>query len=544
MNLNKINLKIALAQINLTAGAIEGNCKKIILYAKKARDEFQADIVVFPELAITGYPPEDLLYHADLYAAVENALDKISIHCNGIDVVVGHPLWKNNNLYNAASHIKDKTIIGSYCKQKLPNYGVFDEKRYFSTGNTADANPANKQQLLDCKGYKFAITICEDLWHQKPAKIAADSGAEIIFNINASPFHIDKQIEREELVYERSLDTNIPICYTNLVGGQDELIFDGGSFVTDCDGQLIARAKQFSEELVVVGNSAAKIHSQFSPIETIYRALVLGVHDYVYKNSFSGVVLGLSGGIDSALTLAIAVDAIGAENVSALIMPSRYSADMSREDAITQAQTLGVKHHTISIEPLFNGFTEQLSPLFQGAAIDTTEENIQARCRGILLMAVANKEQRILLTTSNKSETAVGYTTLYGDMAGGFAPLKDVSKSLVYELADWCNRNQQVIPQRVIDRPPSAELAPEQKDSNSLPPYSVLDKILEQYVEQNKRIAEITADCSQAEIDRIVKLVDRNEYKRQQSAPGTKITSRAFGKDWRYPISRSNVAPN
>jgi len=532
-----VTLNIALAQINLTVGDIAGNARRVIEAACHARDVLGARAVLFPELTLTGYPPEDLLLRVELDQRVTGALDRIMAATTGIDVVLGYPRILEGKRYNAAGVLRDGRLFAEYHKALLPNYSVFDEKRYFE--------PGGAPCVIDLDGLTVGITVCEDIWYAQPAADAAAAGARVLFNLNASPYHTGKAPEREELLRKRATETGLSILYVNLVGGQDELVFDGSSFAMDADGTLAQRESQFAECISLVRLDAAtgrpltgEVAERMSEEAAVYQALVTGVRDYVTKNGFRGAVLGLSGGIDSALTLAIAVDALGADAVEVVLMPSRYTADMSNEDAARQARIMGVQWRSIPIEPAFNAFLQMLAGEFAGLPADVTEENIQARCRGILLMAISNKTGRMLLTTGNKSEMSVGYATLYGDMAGGFAPLKDVPKLLVYRLAAWRNRDGEVIPQRVIERPPSAELRPDQQDSDSLPPYEVLDAILERYVEQDQGTGEIIAAGFEADtVRRIVRLVDRNEYKRRQAPPGVKITRRAFGRDRRYPIT-------
>jgi len=529
-----------MAQINPLVGDIDGNVQRILEACTRARDALHADVVVFPELALSGYPPEDLLLRPGFHLAALHGLERIRKAVHGIDVIVGYPHHAVGGLYNAASLLRDGLVVASYHKQHLPNYSVFDEKRYFAAGTT----PC----VVDVKGVPVGLTICEDIWSPAPANQAAAAGARLIININASPFHIDKGRERETEVRERVQETGLPVIYVNQVGGQDELVFDGESFVMDADGVLTQRMVAFEEAMEVVELAVhearvrplieAVLSPPLSREQSAYQALVLGVRDYIDKNRFRGVVIGLSGGIDSALTLAIAVDAVGAERVEAVLMPSRYTADMSLEDAAAEAKTLGVEYSVISIELLFEAFLTALQDEFSGLPVDTTEENIQARCRGVVLMAISNKKRKIVLTTGNKSEMAVGYATLYGDMAGGFDVLKDVPKTLVYRLADYRNTVSPVIPQRVIDRPPSAELAADQCDSDSLPDYDILDPILEMYVEQDRDAEEIVAAGFEREVvEQVIRLVDRNEYKRRQAPPGVRITRRAFGRDRRYPIT-------
>ncbi|MEE8261787.1 MAG: NAD+ synthase [Gammaproteobacteria bacterium] len=537
MTTNHPPLKIALAQLNLLVGDIQGNTERIIATATDARDAHQADVITFPELAITSYPPEDLLLRPGLHRAVEKALFRVVNEIKDIDLILGYPLCDDNRVYNACSLIRNGKIIATYRKQHLPNYSVFDEKRYFYPGKAAC--------IVELNGRPTALTICEDLWEPGPTQQACKAGAELIININASPYHMGKPAEREQLLKRRAKESATPIVYLNLVGGQDELVFDGGSMVVGGDAAMAFHAPEFEEGLYLVEFTHDKVIAPkrdvyHAPLEeeNIYKALVLGVRDYINKNGFVGAVIGLSGGIDSSLTLCIAVDAIGNDRVEALIMPSRYTAEMSIEDARAQAEAMEVEYHIISIEPPFTAFTDSLAQVFSGMPVDTTEENIQARSRGVLLMAVSNKKHKIVLTTGNKSEMAVGYATLYGDMAGGFAPLKDVPKTLVYRLAQRRNGIQPVIPQRVFDRPPTAELAADQKDEDSLPPYSVLDPVLKSYIEQDQTPDEIIQAGFDAQTVRTVaSMVDRNEYKRRQAAPGVRITERAFGRDRRYPIT-------
>ncbi|WP_245232492.1 NAD+ synthase [Thiorhodococcus minor] len=524
--------------MNPLVGDVAGNAERVIAEAVRAR-EGGADMAVCPELVLTGYPPEDLLLRPELHARVETALARIQAEVQGITLIIGYPRRSVGGLFNVAGAIRDGEVVAEYAKQQLPNYSVFDEKRYFQPGATP--------RVFEHQGLRIGLSVCEDIWQDGPTQQAAAAGAQILVNINASPFHAGKRREREALVSRLARDTGMAIVYANLVGGQDELVFDGASFVVDAGGAVVQRAPAFSElsfpqafddAARALPASAPAAAAPASDDETIYDALVLGVRDYVRKNGFSGAVLGLSGGIDSALTLAIAADALGPDAVEAVLMPSRYTADMSNEDALEEARLLGVEAQSISIEPAFETFLEMLAPAFAGKAVDVTEENIQARCRGIILMAISNKSGRILLTTGNKSEMAVGYATLYGDMAGGFAPIKDVPKTLVYRLANCRNQRSQVIPQRVIDRAPSAELRPDQVDQDSLPPYEVLDAILRLYIEGDEGIDAIAAKGYSLEmVRRVARLVDRNEYKRRQAPPGVRISERAFGRDRRYPLT-------
>lgn len=529
-----MTLKIALAQLNFCVADIAGNVDKIVAAAEQAKTQ-QADVIVFPELCVTGYPPEDLLLRADFIRQTEQAVEHLKGLIRGIVAVISYPKRHDGQLYNAAVALQDGEVLATYHKQALPNYGVFDEQRYFKAGDQISLFSVGETCL--------ALTICEDIWQPGIIERNRAAGAEIILTLNASPFHAGKMQQREDVICQQVKQAGVPLVYVNQIGGQDELIFDGASFVADGNGEVVFRAAEFEEQLSVVEfvdhqPQRHDIAPLYQPIVSEYKALVLGIRDYVRKNGFQGAILGLSGGIDSALVLALAVDALGADKVEAVSMPSRYTADMSNEDARLEAEMLGVDYHTIAIEPAVKAFNEMLAALFAGSQRDTTEENIQARCRGVLLMALSNKQGRLLLTTGNKSEMSVGYATLYGDMAGGFAPLKDVSKLLVYQLAEYRNSLAPAIPQRVIDRPPSAELAPDQKDEDSLPPYAILDPILALYIEQDKSAADIVAlGYPRDAVQRAISLVDRNEYKRRQSPPGIRITPRAFGRDRRYPIS-------
>jgi NAD+ synthase (glutamine-hydrolysing) len=530
-------LKIAVAQLNFRVGKIGENLASIREASVQARDEWGCQLILFPELALCGYPPEDLLLREDFLDQTEEALSSLVKEVEGITVVVGHPSRSEGALFNSASVIREGRVIDRYHKQCLPNQGVFDEKRYFSAGE--------EPCVVDIEGIPMGISICEDCWHEGPVESLTAQGAQLILNLNGSPFHMGKSGERARVVGKRAKKVGVPIIYANLVGGQDELVFDGGSFVVDRCGEVTQRFVEFEERIGVIEidrESVAPVPTALSPVlsleQSVYKAIVLGVRDYVNQNGFSGVVLGLSGGIDSALTLALAVDALGADRVEAVLMPSRYTAPMSIEDAKEEASLLGVTIHQVSIEPLFSTLLTSLDPFFAGTETDTTEENLQARCRGMILMAISNKRGSMVLTTGNKSEMAVGYATLYGDMAGGFAAIKDLPKMLVYRLADYRNSLSQVIPERVIKRPPSAELAPDQEDQDSLPPYSILDQILERYIEQDQSLEKIkSAGFDPEVVDRVTALVDRNEYKRRQAAPGVRITQRAFGRDRRYPIT-------
>ena len=530
-----MSLTIVMAQINLVVGDVAENVEKIINAAHKARDDLAAQIVVFPELTLTGYPPEDLLLKPSFIDVVEQQLEKLCQKLQGVAILVGYPRKKDGFLYNAAGLISNNSIEVEYFKQALPNYSVFDEKRYFQKGKQA--------KVFSFDDTIFAITICEDIWQDGPVALAAEAGAQVVLNLNASPFDRNKLQQREQLLIRQATRHDVSIVYVNLVGGQDELVFDGGSMVVDRHGDICQRASLFEDQLIPIHFKQAvpnfyDIEQTPSEIAQIHDALVLGIRDYVRKNGFHGAVLGLSGGIDSAVVLALAVEALGADQVEVVMMPSRYTSDMSNLDAAKQAVNLGVQYVVLPIEKPFAAFLDLLSEEFEGLDADVTEENIQARCRGILLMAISNKKGKILLTTGNKSEMSVGYATLYGDMAGGFAPIKDCPKLLVYQLAEFCNREREIIPRRVIERPPSAELRPDQKDTDSLPDYEVLDEILKLYVEEDASMKEIVAQGFDATlVKRIIWLVDVNEYKRRQAPPGVKITQRAYGRDRRYPMT-------
>lgn len=530
-------LKIIVCQINPCVGDIGGNAQRI---AEAVNSHPEADVFVFPELALTGYPPEDLLLRPSMQHRVDRALNQLKEIARDQWLILGYPVVRNGQSYNCCGVLHDGEVIAEYFKRELPNYRVFDEKRYFVAGTSPS--------VIEIKGYKIGLTICEDLWFGAPVTESVLAGAELIVNINASPYHYKKHHRRIQIASERARENSIPIIYAHMVGGQDELVFDGGSFAVDSKGNRAYQAAWFepSTDVVEVSrNSRSEVILQADryevepePLHTMYSALVLGVRDYIDKNGFKGVVIGLSGGIDSALTLAVAVDALGPERVEAVMMPFRYTSKMSQDDAAEQAERMGVSYKTIGIEPMYDAFMEALADEFSGLPVDKTEENIQARCRGLLLMAISNKKGYLVLTTGNKSEMSVGYATLYGDMAGGFAVLKDISKMRVFALARYRNSIGEVIPQNVIDRPPSAELAPDQKDEDSLPPYEVLDQILEMYIEADMSAqAIIEAGFNDEVVYKVVKMVDINEYKRRQSAIGPRVTPRGFGKDRRYPIT-------
>lgn len=531
-------LRVVMAQLDFLVGDVPGNTDLVIDATRRAAEEHQADVVVFPELCLTGYPPEDLLLRPSLDVRVHEALERLQGEQLEAAIVIGAPLREGALLYNGAVVIDNGKITGRYFKRFPPNYQVFDEKRYFAEGREV--------ATVEIRGVPVGITVCEDIWKDGPVEESAAAGARLILNLNASPYDIDKQARRKALLERKSRENLVSIVYVNLVGGQDELVFDGGSMVFDHSGELAVEAPQFEDGLFPV-DFLYEHHCQpvSQPLpETpsleanVYNALVTGVRDYVNKNGFKSVVLGLSGGIDSAVTLAVAVDALGKDRVRAVMMPFRYTSSMSLEDAEAEAVALGVQYDVFSIEPMYDAFMATLSGPFEGTRPDTTEENLQARLRGVLLMSLSNKFGSLVLTTGNKSEMAVGYSTLYGDMAGGFDVLKDVPKTLVFRLATYRNTVSQAIPERVITRPPSAELAPDQKDEDSLPGYDVLDRILNLYVERDFSADAIVAEgFDRVDVDRVIRLVDINEYKRRQAPIGVRITERGFGKDRRYPIT-------
>ena len=531
-------MKIAIAQINCTIGDLQGNSEKIIQAADQAR-RAGASLLVTPELALSGYPPEDLLLRSDFNEACDNALKRLASKIESITVVVGHPGTYMGQRYNMASVLQDGQIVANYRKHVLPNHSVFDEERYFVSGT--------EPLVFELHGVCFGVVICADVWESSPVRLSKQAGAQVLLALNASPFHINKQAARHEVLRERVTETKLPIVYTNMVGGQDELVFDGASFVIDRDGNLTQQLPAFREQIAIVElDQGMPLLGEIVPIQdceaSVYDALCLGLRDYVQKNGFPGVVLGLSGGIDSALTLAIAADALGAEKVRAVMMPTEFTADISIEDARDMAEKMNVRFSMLPIQSLFGSFQETLAEEFSGLSFDSTEENIQARIRGMLLMALSNKFGSMVVTTGNKSEMAVGYATLYGDMAGGFSVLKDVPKTLVYRLAHYRNAISPVIPSRIIERAPSAELRPNQTDQDSLPPYEVLDAIMEAYVEHDCGFSEIVSmGHNEQDVARVLRLIDRNEYKRRQSPIGVRITHRGFGKDRRYPITSKFV---
>ncbi|KFF50305.1 NAD synthetase [Gammaproteobacteria bacterium MFB021] len=536
------DLTLVMAQLDPLVGDIAGNTAAAIEAVREAKLEHDADVVVFSELYLTGYPPEDLLLREAMEPRLAQALaemaQKIAKFAPQTLVVVGYPGLRDGKRYNLAGVLLGGEWRGEYAKQALPNYQVFDEDRYFE--------PGTQPLVVEHAGARLGILICEDLWDGAPVRQSAQAGADILVTLNASPFHLDKPAERERLFATRAREVGRPVVYVNAIGGQDELVFDGGSLVLDAQGEVAVRAPFWQAGLMPVRFVAADAgwHPESGEREALpeseenlYCALVTGLRDYVNKSGFQGVVMGLSGGIDSALSLAIAVDALGPERVHAVMMPYHYTAEISRADAAEQARLLGVGYEVMPIAPMVEAFSATLAESFSGLAADTTEENLQSRVRGVLLMAISNKKGLMVQTTGNKSEMAVGYATLYGDMVGGYNALKDVYKTWVYRLAKWRNAQSPAIPERVITRPPSAELAPDQQDSDSLPGYDVLDAILERYIEGDMSAeAIIAAGYDRDDVYKVVKLVDRNEYKRRQAPVGVRVTLRGFGRDRRYPI--------
>src|SRR5713101_2250217 len=551
-------VKIAIAQINCVVGDLAGNANKILGYCERARTA-GADVMLTPELALCGYPPEDLLLRGGFYRDCNAALERLAREVRGITLVVGHPHEDQGKRHNAASVVKDGRILGTYYKHVLPNYTVFDEERYFKPGDRPCVFQVRETRFgvnicEDTWGpqgpltarpdvVSIGINICADAWGAKAPQAAREAGAQVLLVLNASPYHMRKQESRYDVMRERVIETGMALVYANMVGGQDELVFDGASFALDRRGEVACQLPVFEETLefvtVVDGEPQRGGIAEQAPLESeVYKALCLGVRDYVGKNGFPGALVGLSGGVDSALTLCIACDALGPERVRAVMMPSQYTSDMSLEDSRELVGNLGVRYDEIPIGPVFDAFLASLATEFSRLPLNATEENLQARIRGTLLMALSNKFGAIVLTTGNKSEMAVGYATLYGDMAGGFAPIKDCSKMLVYRLAAWRNSRSPVIPPRVIERAPSAELRHDQKDTDSLPPYEILDPILEAFMENDMSPSEIVAQGFGAgDVRRVVEMIHRNEYKRRQAPIGIRMTHRGFGKDWRYPIT-------
>jgi NAD+ synthase (glutamine-hydrolysing) len=531
------NVKVAVAQLNCTVGDFEGNTRKILEAARGAA-ESGAHLLLTPELSLTGYPPEDLLLRRAFYAAADAALAKLAgqlLQYAELNVVVGHPLAREGRRFNAASVLAGGMVLGTYCKHDLPNYDVFDEQRYFT--------PDNRPFVFEVNETAFGLNICEDTWFPYAPECARAAGAQVLLVPNGSPFHLGKQRQREQVMRSNVCRFGLAAVYSNLAGGQDELVFDGASFVLDAGGNVVASAPYFEEALLFVdfvdgvpqpGSRAAEPSQE----ALAYSALVLGVRDYLGKNGFPGAIIGLSGGVDSALTLAVAVDALGAERVRAVMMPSQFTASISLDDAAELAGKLGVRYDVLPIKPAFDAFIATLAREFRGLPWDTTEENLQARIRGTLLMALSNKYGSIVLTTGNKSETAVGYSTLYGDLAGGFAVIKDILKTFVYRLCRYRNSIGPIIPERILTRAPSAELKADQTDQDSLPPYDVLDRIIELYMQEGLAIADIVAaGIDEPLVRRVVRMIRLSEYKRRQSPVGIRVTHRGFGRDWRYPIT-------
>lgn len=534
-------LRIALAQFDFPVGAVASNTQRIKAMVAEARDVHGADLVLFPELALSGYPPEDLLMRPAFLAACEQAMHEIAAACRGITAVVGWPQTAGSVVYNAASVLRDGRIDITYRKRELPNYAVFDERRYFAV------DPDGEACCFELKGVKVGLVVCEDLWFAEPIAGTAALGAELVLVPNASPFESDKTAQRDALLAQRVQETGAGLAYLNLVGGQDELVFDGASVLADGDGGVHPAARAFEDHWLVADFDAdsrrfARVAWPEEEDETreslAYRAIVRGIRDYCGKNGFDRVWLGLSGGIDSGLVLALAVDALGARNVAAVRLPSRYTSDLSNDLAEEQARLLGVRLETVAIEAPFTGFLQALSPLFDGLDPGIAEENLQSRCRGALMMALSNKFGGMLLTTGNKSEYAVGYATIYGDMCGGFGPIKDLYKTEVQALCRWRNARSPAIPEQVITRAPSAELRENQTDQDSLPPYETLDAILFRHVDQEMSLGEIVAEgYDHHTVERVLRMVRINEWKRRQSAPGPKLSKRAFGRERRYPIT-------
>jgi NAD+ synthase (glutamine-hydrolysing) len=533
-------LRFALAQLDFSVGAVAANAKRMRGLIEQVHAQ-KAALIAFPELALSGYPPEDLLLRPSFLAACDSELKTLAASTQGTAALVGHP-HSEGEVFNAASLLRDGVIEITAHKQALPNYGVFDDQRYFRSGH--------ESVVVTIEGVRVGLLICEDVWVPEPAAQAARAGAELIVVINASPWDRAKPLQREAVLIARARETGCAFAYVNLVGGQDEVVYDGGSLLVNGDGSIAARAPAFVDALLWADFDASTrtLHAEHWPVAAdasreaiLYAALVRGIRDYIDKNGFAGVLLGLSGGIDSALTLALAVDALGADRVTAVMMPSRYTSQISLDGARGQAEQTGVEYHLIDIEPTYASFIDALTPVFNGKGPDTTEENLQSRTRGVMLMALSNKHGKLLLATGNKSEMAVGYATLYGDMCGAYAPLKDVYKTAVYRLSRWRNASAdgiEVIPGAVIERPPSAELRDDQTDQDSLPPYDELDAILERFIEGEQSQAEIVAAGFGAEtVRRVVRLVLANEFKRRQSAPGPRVTTRAFGRERRYPIT-------
>ena len=533
-------ISVGIIQENPIVGDIRGNLELAKASIEHLSEDAVPDIFLFSEMFITGYPPEDLILRDDLLLEAYEAINTLSKEKPESFIVIGYPKKEGESVFNCAGVLRNNSIITEYKKQELPNYEVFDEKRYFEPGTSAG--------VFEVNGFRVGLSVCEDIWHEKVIKQLYEKKSDLVLNINASPFHLDKIKERRNLISRHSSYYSLPIIYANQVGGQDELVFDGTSMAMDSDGKQIIQLEKFKEDHKIINFIPQKDGSLKSDkqetipddeeLADVYKALVLGAKDYINKNRFPGVLIGSSGGIDSALTAAIAADAVGPEKVRTFMMPFKFTSDMSVEDADKLAINLGIKHSVIPIGDIYDSFKKSLESEFEGLDPDITEENLQSRCRGVILMALSNKSGDLVLTTGNKSETAVGYSTLYGDTAGGFGVLKDVPKTLVYNLSKYRNTVSKVIPERIITRPPSAELAPDQQDSDSLPDYDTLDKIIELYVEQDKSKQEIEqSGIERSILDRVIRLIDFSEYKRRQAPLGVKITARGFGKDRRYPIT-------
>ena len=534
------SISVGIIQENPIVGDIKGNLELAKSAIEALSQNSSPDIFLFSEMFMTGYPPEDLILREDLLDLTYAAVNELAAFKPDSFVVIGYPKKEADSIFNCAGVLRNNSIITEYKKQELPNYEVFDEKRYFQSGSSPG--------IFEVHGFRIGLSVCEDIWHERVIEQLNEKKADLVLNINASPFHLQKIDDRKKLISSHASKYAMPIIYANQVGGQDELVFDGTSMVMDSDGTQIMQLAKFKEDLrtanftlsensILKGDVIQEIPND-NDLEEVYQALVLGAKDYILKNKFPGALIGSSGGIDSALTAAIASDAIGPDRVRTFMMPFKFTSDMSVEDAETLAKNLGIRHSVIPIGDIYNSFQTSLEREFEGLDRDITEENLQSRCRGVILMALSNKSGELVLTTGNKSETAVGYSTLYGDTAGGFGVLKDVPKTLVYELSKYRNTISEVIPERIITRPPSAELAPDQQDSDSLPDYDTLDKIIELYVEQDKSKLEIEEfGFEKVVLDRVIRLIDLSEYKRRQAPLGVKITSRGFGKDRRYPIT-------
>ena len=536
-------ISVGVIQANPIVGDIQGNLNLAISAIEDIASKETPDIFLLTEMFITGYPPEDLILRDDLLDQSYEAIHKLTEIKPESFIVIGYPKKEGESIYNCAGVLRNHSIITEYKKQELPNYEVFDEKRYFVSGSSPG--------IFEVNGLRVALSVCEDIWHEKVVKQAQENGANLMLNINASPFHLRKIEDRKRLISGHSAKYKLPIIYANQVGGQDELVFDGTSMAMDGNGKQVLQLDKFKSDSRIISfvenddvliTEDEMVIPEDNELEEVYQALVIGAKDYIEKNKFPGVIIGSSGGIDSALTAVIAADAIGPDKVRTYMMPFKFTSDMSVEDAQKLAENLGLQHSVIPIGDIYDSFNKGLEKEFKGKEKDITEENLQSRCRGVILMALSNKSGDLVLTTGNKSETAVGYSTLYGDTAGGFGVLKDVPKTMVYELSRYRNTISKVIPERIIERPPTAELAPDQKDTDSLPDYDILDKIIELYVEQDKSKEEIESlGVGNDVIERVLRLIDISEYKRRQAPLGVKITSRGFGKDRRYPITNKFI---